>query len=160
MTNHTDNYLPADTGEPITNPAQIVALIEADTAAQESQPMNTETSTPSTSPPSTLRDDVSALAMALTGAFMPIINRIVEKKFAQLVENHRTLALMDESMTARVVELINTRMEDHEREYDHDQIIETLTKDDVHDTIVEWMNDNLSDEVQTLLTNATVEITL
>lgn len=137
MTNHTDNYLPADSiartiiDNPITNPTLITQLIEADTQAQENQPMNMPLNlTPGEqavldqiNKQNTLTpaDDVTALAMALMGGLMPIINRMVETKFAALVANHHTLKQMDENMEQFISDMIEERITSHASEYDHDE---------------------------------------
>jgi len=164
-----------------TNPAEIAALIEADAQAQENQAMNLNptpapapTPEPTTTP--TPADDVTTLAMALMGGLMPIINRMVEQRFAALVENAATMRLLDETTTDKIIELINQRMDDHERSYDHEQYddydrtldrlssdVEDLERnstdrDAVQEMVSDYLNENLSDEVNNLLQNATATV--
>lgn len=160
-----------------TNPAEIAALIEADAQAQENQTMNLNpTPEPTTTP--TPADDVTTLAMALMGGLMPIINRMVEQRFAALVENAATMRLLDETTTDKIIELINQRMDDHERSYDHEQYDDydrtldrlssdvedlernTLDRDAVGEMVSDYLNENLSDEVNNLLQNATIEVSV
>lgn len=173
-----------------TNPAEIAALIEADAQAQENQTMNltptpapTPTPEPTTTPAPeqktlTPADDVTTLAMALMGGLMPIINRMVEQRFAALVENAATMRLLDETTTDKIIELINQRMDDHERSYDHEQYDDydrtldrlssdvedlernTLDRDAVGEMVSDYLNENLSDEVNNLLQNATIEVSV
>lgn len=158
-----------------TDPNQIAALIEADIQAQENQAMNLNpTPEPTTTP--TPADDVTTLAMALMGGLMPIINRMVEQRFAALVENAATMRLLDETTTDKIIELINQRMDDHERSYDHEQYDDydrtlvrlssdvedlernTLDRDAVGEMVSDYLNENLSDEVNNLLQNATATV--
>ena len=160
-----------------TDPNQIAALIEADIQAQENQAMNLNpTPEPTTTP--TPADDVTTLAMALMGGLMPIINRMVEQRFAALVENAATMRLLDETTTDKIIELINQRMDDHERSYDHEQYDDydrtlvrlssdvedlernTLDRDAVGEMVSDYLNENLSDEVNNLLQNATIEVSV
>lgn len=164
-----------------TNPAEIAALIEADAQAQENQAMNlspTPAPAPTPEPATTLTpaDDVTTLAMALMGGLMPIINRMVEQRFAALVENAATMRLLDETTTDKIIELINQRMDDHERSYDHDQYDQydrtldalseeinevsrnTPDRDAVGEMVSDYLNENLSDEVNNLLQNATATV--
>jgi hypothetical protein len=168
-----------------TNPAEIAALIEADAQAQENQTMNNEATTPTPEPTPTPApeqktptpaDDVTTLAMALMGGLMPIINRMVEQRFAALVENAATMRLLDETTTDKIIELINQRMDDHERSYDHEQYDDydrtldrlssdvedlernTLDRDAVGEMVSDYLNENLSDEVNNLLQNATATV--
>lgn len=158
-----------------TDPNQIAALIEADIQAQENQAMNLNpTPEPTTTP--TPADDVTTLAMALMGGLMPIINRMVEQRFAALVENAATMRLLDETTTDKIIELINQRMDDHERSYDHEQYDDydrtlvrlssdvedlernTLDRDAVGEMVSDYLSENLSDEVNNLLQNATATV--
>ncbi len=166
-----------------TNPAEIAALIEADAQAQENQAMNltpapapTPEPTPEPTTAPTPADDVTTLAMALMGGLMPIINRMVEQRFAALVENAATMRLLDETTTDKIIELINQRMDDHERSYDHEQYDDydrtldrlssdvedlernTLDRDVVQEIVGDYLNENLSDEVNNLLQNATATV--
>lgn len=168
-----------------TNPAEIAALIEADAQAQENQAMNltpapapapTPEPTPEPTTTPTPADDVTTLAMALMGGLMPIINRMVEQRFAALVENAATMRLLDETTTDKIIELINQRMDDHERSYDHEQYddydrtldrlssdVEDLERnstdrDAVGEMVSDYLNENLSDEVNNLLQNATATV--
>lgn len=168
-----------------TNPAEIAALIEADAQAQENQAMNNEATTPTPEPTTTPAleqktltpaDDVTTLAMALMGGLMPIINRMVEQRFAALVENAATMRLLDETTTDKIIELINQRMDDHERSYDHEQYDDydrtldrlssdvedlernTLDRDAVGEMVSDYLSENLSDEVNNLLQNATATV--
>ncbi len=117
--NHTDNYLPADTlaaSQPITNPTLIAQLIEADTQAQENQPMNdtTKEETPQ------LGDEIASLGLALFSSLMPLINRMVEQKFAEMVDSAKTLNMLNETMEAKISEQIAHAINQHEYTYDHD----------------------------------------
>ena len=169
-----------------TNPAEIAALIEADAQAQENQAMNLNptpapTPEPTTTPAPeqktlTPADDVTTLAMALMGGLMPIINRMVEQRFAKLVENSATMRLLDETTTDKIIELINQRMDDHERSYDHEQYddydrtldrlssdVEDLERnstdrDAVQEMVSDYLSENLSDEINNLLQNATATV--
>lgn len=168
-----------------TNPAEIAALIEADAQAQENQTMNliltpapapTPEPTPEPTTTPTPADDVTTLAMALMGGLMPIINRMVEQRFAALVENAATMRLLDETTTDKIIELINQRMDDHERSYDHEQYDDydrtldrlssdvedlernTLDRDAVGEMVSDYLSENLSDEVNNLLQNATATV--
>ncbi len=168
-----------------TNPAEIAALIEADAQAQENQAMNNEATTPTPEPTTTPAleqktltpaDDVTTLAMALMGGLMPIINRMVEQRFAALVENAATMRLLDETTTDKIIELINQRMDDHERSYDHEQYDDydrtldrlssdvedlernALDRDAVGEMVSDYLSENLSDEVNNLLQNATATV--
>lgn len=168
-----------------TNPAEIAALIEADAQAQENQAMSltptpapAPTPEPTPEPTTTLTpaDDVTTLAMALMGGLMPIINRMVEQRFAALVENAATMRLLDETTTDKIIELINQRMDDHERSYDHEQYDDydrtldrlssdvedlernTLDRDAVGEMVSDYLNENLSDEINNLLQNATATV--
>ncbi len=170
-----------------TNPAEIAALIEADAQAQENQAMNNEATTPTPEPTTTPAleqktltpaDDVTTLAMALMGGLMPIINRMVEQRFAALVENAATMRLLDETTTDKIIELINQRMDDHERSYDHEQYDDydrtldrlssdvedlernTLDRDAVGEMVGDYLGEHLSDEVNNLLQNATIEVSV
>jgi hypothetical protein len=174
-----------------TNPAEIAALIEADAQAQENQAMNNEATTPTPEPTTTpaleqktltpadaTRRDVTTLAMALMGGLMPIINRMVEQRFAALVENAATMRLLDETTTDKIIELINQRMDDHERSYDHEQYDDydrtldrlssdvedlernTLDRDAVGEMVSDYLGEHLSDEVNNLLQNATIEVSV
>jgi hypothetical protein len=170
-----------------TNPAEIAALIEADAQAQENQAMNNEATTPTPEPTTTPAleqktltpaDDVTTLAMALMGGLMPIINRMVEQRFAALVENAATMRLLDETTTDKIIELINQRMDDHERSYDHEQYDDydrtldrlssdvedlernTLDRDAVGEMVSDYLGEHLSDEVNNLLQNATIEVSV
>jgi hypothetical protein len=167
-----------------TNPAEIAALIEADAQAQENQAMNlTPTPAPAPTPAPTPEqktltpaDDVTTLAMALMGGLMPIINRMVEQRFAALVENAATMRLLDETTTDKIIELINQRMDDHERSYDHEQYDDydrtldrlssdvedlernALDRDAVGEMVGDYLGEHLSDEVNNLLQNATATV--
>ncbi len=165
-----------------TNPAEIAALIEADAQAQENQTMNlnpTPAPAPTPEPKApTPADDVTTLAMALMGGLMPIINRMVEQRFAALVENAATMRLLDETTTDKIIELINQRMDDHERSYDHEQYDDydrtldrlssdvedlernTLDRDAVGEMVSDYLGEHLSDEVNNLLQNATIEVSV
>ncbi len=170
-----------------TNPAEIAALIEADAQAQENQAMNNEATTPTPEPTTTPApeqktltpaDDVTTLAMALMGGLMPIINRMVEQRFAALVENAATMRLLDETTTDKIIELINQRMDDHENTYDHEQYDDydrtldrlssdvedlernTPDRDAVQEMVGDYLGEHLSDEVNNLLQNATIEVSV
>lgn len=146
-------------------------------------PAPTPTPEPTTTPAPeqktlTPADDVTTLAMALMGGLMPIINRMVEQRFAALVENAATMRLLDETTTDKIIELINQRMDDHERSYDHEQYDDydrtldrlssdvedlernTLDRDAVGEMVSDYLNENLSDEVNNLLQNATIEVSV
>lgn len=160
-----------------TNPAEIAALIEADAQAQENQAMNNEATTPTPEPKEPqIGDEIAALGLHMFDGLMPLINRIVEAKFAQLVENAATMRLLDETTTDKIIELINQRMDDHERSYDHEQYDDydrtldrlssdvedlernTLDRDAVGEMVSDYLSENLSDEVNNLLQNATATV--
>ncbi len=139
-------------------------------------PAPAPTPEPTTTP--TPADDVTTLAMALMGGLMPIINRMVEQRFAALLENAATMRLLDDTTTAKIIELINQRMADHEHEYDHeqydnyDQTLDRLSsdvedlernaldRDAVGEMVSDYLSEHLSDEVNNLLQNATIEVSV
>jgi hypothetical protein len=175
-----------------TNPAEIAALIEADAQAQENQTMNNGTTT---LPPDLLSatyqektapapewvevmSQFDAMFSAVVKYATPLIERMVEQRFAKLVENSATMRLLDETTTDKIIELINQRMDDHERSYDHEQYddydrtldrlssdVEDLERnstdrDAVQEMVSDYLNENLSDEVNNLLQNATIEVSV
>jgi len=131
---YQDNYLPADiTTTPITNPVEITAIMEAD-AAKDDKPTNPG---PEQHPQA---DQAIALTDALVALITPLIERMVEKKFAALVQNHNTLSHMDESLIDKMWEVANTAVENHEQDKAHPEEDDVTSR--VEDTIETYLRRN------------------
>ena len=60
-----------------------------------------------------------ALMASLINTFTKHIERIVDQRFAALVESHQTMKLMDESMRDAITEMIDDKIGEHEYDKDH-----------------------------------------
>lgn len=119
------------------------------------------------------------LMASLLKALNTHIETLVDKRFAALVESHRTLALMDEDMEQRISHMIDDAIENHESDKDHknDADIEHevsnhveyylrqgdhqfVTERELNEKVSDALDEVLEEKVQDLLRNASVEITL
>ncbi len=67
-----------------------------------------------------LGDEIASLGLALFSSLMPLINRMVEQKFAEMVDSAKTLNMLNETMEAKISEQIAHAINQHEYTYDHD----------------------------------------
>ncbi len=70
------------------------------------------------------------------------IERLVERRFNQLVDNTKALSLMDEELKNTITELIDDAISNHENNYDHDSF-----------TTADNVSDQITDEVDTHIAN-------
>lgn len=118
-----------------------------------------------------------ALLGTMLKALTDHIERVVERQFAALVENHKTLALMDDSMRTAITEMIDDRIHEHEQDNDHWTVealdsnteafmdsymrqSEYVTEGRLADKVSDLLEDILEDRMQSLLNNASIEINL
>lgn len=124
-----------------------------------------------------------ALVNVLLAAFEKHIDMLVETKFAQLVQNHKTLALMDENMKDAITEMIDdaieTALDGHTDDYTHhsegdiestvsdhfDYLIrqgshELVTTRELSEKVGDVLDEILSDRINDALSGASIEITV
>ncbi len=106
----------------LTNPIEIIALIEADTQAQENQPMNDKEDKPTapTPEPHPYADSLSAIFDAIFTLITPRIEAMVEEKVTRILSTKATLHVLDETLKEQISEQIGRAMDAHLYEYDHD----------------------------------------
>jgi len=121
--------------------------------------------------------------LVLLGDLMRILTRhvetLVDQRFAALVESHRTLALMDESMRDAITEMIDDKIGEHEYDKDHkndaDIISEVgshveyflrqgdhqfVTERELSEKVSDVLDEILSDRINEALSNASIEISI
>ena len=120
-----------------------------------------------------------ALMASLINTFTKHIERIVDQRFAALVESHRTLALMDESMRDAITEMIDDKIGEHEYDKDHknDADIESevgshveyflrqgdhqfITERNLSEKVSDVLEEILEDRVREVIDNASVTISI
>ena len=121
--------------------------------------------------------------LGLLGDLMRILTRhvetLVDQRFAALVESHRTLALMDESMRDAITEMIDDKIGEHESDHEHknDDDIESevsnhveyflrqgdhqfITERELSEKVSDVLDEVLEDRVRDVIDNATVNISI
>lgn len=121
--------------------------------------------------------------LGLLGDLMRILTRhvetLVDQRFAALVESHKTLALMDESMRDAITEMIDDRIDDHESSHEHknDEDIETevsnhveyflrqgkhqfVTERELREKVSDVLDEILEERLNDALSNASIEISI
>ena len=107
------------------------------------------------------------------------IETLVDQRFAALVESHKTLALMDESMRDAITEMIDDRIGDHETGFEHknDEDIETevsnhveyflrqgdhqfVTERELSEKVSDVLDEILEERLNDALSNASIEISI
>lgn len=120
-----------------------------------------------------------ALMASLIGTFTKHIERIVDQRFAALVESHQTMKLMDENMQLAIANLIDDRIHEHEQDHEHknDEDIENevsnhveyflrqgdhgfLTERDLSEKVGDVLDDIIEDRINAALSNASIEISI
>ena len=120
-----------------------------------------------------------ALMASLINTFTKHIERIVDQRFAALVESHKTLALMDESMRDAITEMIDDRVCAHEDSHEHknDDDIESevsnhveyflrqgdhqfITERELSEKVSDVLDEVLEERLNDALSNATVNISI
>ena len=139
--------------------------------------MHEDTTNPANETPLPVHD--YALMASLINTFTKHIERIVDQRFAALVESHRTLALMDESMRDAITEMIDDRVCAHEDSHEHknDDDIESevsnhveyflrqgkhqfITERELGEKVSEVLDEILEDRINASLSNASIEISI
>ena len=121
--------------------------------------------------------------LGLLGDLMRILTRhvetLVDQRFAALVESHKTLALMDESMRDAITEMIDDRVCAHEDSHEHknDDDIESevgshveyflrqgdhqfVTERELSEKVSDVLDEILEDRIRDTIDNATVSISI
>lgn len=118
-----------------------------------------------------------ALLGTMLKALTDHIERVVDRRFAALVENHKTLALMDDDMKTAISLMIDEAIENHEAEQDHwteeqlDHNTEAfmdawarnndyITENRLDEKVSDVLDDVLQEKLESLLDNATVNISI
>lgn len=142
--------------------------------------MEEDTNTPPTqpeAPPLPLQD--YALMASLIRTFTKHIETLVDQRFAALVESHKTLALMDESMRDAITEMLDDRVCAHEQDHEHktDDDIESevsnhveyylrqgdhqfITERELNEKVSDVLDEILQDRINDALSNASIEISI
>jgi hypothetical protein len=136
MNQHTDTYIPADTLviQPKENPPM---------------PINNPTPIPAPAQPAptpewtAVMSQFDAMFSAVVKYATPLIDRMVEEKFAALVASHHTLKQMDENMEQYINDMISEKISDHCGEYDHE----------AYERVVSEVDNNLDDRIDSALDN-------
>ena len=147
------------------------AMFALEQAQQDATP------TPPEAPPLPVHD--YALMASLINTFTKHIERIVDQRFAALVESHRTLALMDESMRDAITEMIDDKIGEHESDHEHknDDDIESevsnhveyflrqgnhqfITERELGEKVSDVLDEILQDRINDALSNASIEISI
>ena len=147
------------------------AMFALEQAQQDATP------TPPEAPPLPLQD--YALMASLIRTFTKHIETLVDQRFAALVESHKTLALMDESMRDAITEMIDDKIGEHEYDKDHknDDDIESevsnhveyflrqgdhqfITERELSEKVSDVLDEVLEDRVRDVIDNATVNISI
>lgn len=137
--------------------------------------MEEDTNTPTNETPLPVHD--YALMASLINTFTKHIERIVDQRFAALVESHQTMKLMDESMRDAITEMIDDKIGEHEYDKDHknDADIESevgshveyflrqgdhqfVTERELSEKVSDVLDEILSDRINEALSNASIEI--
>ena len=120
-----------------------------------------------------------ALMASLINTFTKHIERIVDQRFAALVESHQTMKLMDESMRDAITEMIDDRVCAHEDSHEHktDDDIESevsnhveyflrqgnhqfITERELSEKVSDVLDEILEERLNDALSNATVSISI
>ena len=120
-----------------------------------------------------------ALLGTMLKALTDHIERVVDRRFAALVESHKTLALMDDGMKTAISLMIDEAIENHEADSEHktDEDIETevsnhveyflrqgdhqfITERDLSEKVSDVLDEVLEDRVRDVIDNATVNISI
>ena len=120
-----------------------------------------------------------ALLGTMLKALTDHIERVVDRRFAALVESHQTMKLMDENMQLFVANLIDDRIHEHEQDHEHktDEDIETevsnhveyflrqgdhqfITERDLSEKVSDVLDEVLEDRVRDLLDGASISVSL
>lgn len=107
------------------------------------------------------------------------IETLVDQRFAALVESHKTLALMDESMRDAITEMIDDRVCAHEDSHEHknDDDIESevsnhveyflrqgdhqfITERELSEKVSDVLDEILEERLNAALSNATIDISI
>ncbi len=139
--------------------------------------------TPSTTPSPIQAQIPDLQSVALVAALLAPLNahiqRIVEDKFNEMVENLKVMQLMDDNLKETITEMIDDKISEHtdnephkndgdiESEVDH--LVEAylrqgnhgfVTERELSEKVTDTLDEVLEEKVQALLNNASVEITL
>lgn len=120
-----------------------------------------------------------ALMASLIGTFTKHIERIVDQRFAALVESHQTMKLMDDDMRESIAQMIEYRIECHEHDNEHktDEDIENevsnhfdyymrqgnhdfITERNLSEKVGDVLDDIIEDRINAALSNASIEISI
>lgn len=118
-----------------------------------------------------------ALLGTMLKALTDHIERVVDRRFAALVESHKTLALMDDGMKTAISLMIDEAIENHEAEQDHwteeqlDHNTEAfmdawarnndyITENQLAEKVGDVLDDVLSEKLESLLDGASVSISI
>jgi hypothetical protein len=147
MNQHTDTYLPADTLviQPKENPPMNKPLIlTPGEQALLDAIHNPAPAKPAPTPEWTaVMSQFDAMFSAVVKYATPLIDRMVEEKFAALVASHHTLKQMDENMEQYISDMISEKISDHCGEYDHE----------AYERVVSEVDNNLDDKIDSALDN-------
>ena len=138
---------------------------------------DTNTPTPPEAPPLPVHD--YALMASLINTFTKHIERIVDQRFAALVESHQTMKLMDDNMQLAIANLIDDRIHEHESDHEHknDDDIESevsnhveyflrqgnhqfITERELSEKVSDVLDEILEERLNDALSNATVNISI
>lgn len=139
--------------------------------------MHEDTTNPTNETPLPVHD--YALMASLINTFTKHIERIVDQRFAALVESHQTMKLMDENMQLAIANLIDDRIHEHESDHEHknDEDIENevsnhfdyymrqgnhdfITERNLSEKVGDVLDEILNDRINDALSNASIEISI